>query len=41
MNKEIEGERKYEINDAKSIDGRKGRFIRMRSPVGGKLLKHK
>ena len=30
----------HEIHDAKSIDGKKGRFIRMRSPVGGKLLKH-
>ena len=29
------------ISDTKSIDGKKNRFVRMRSPVGGKLLKRK
>ena len=29
------------ISDTKSIDGKKNRFVRMRSPVGGKLMKKK
>lgn len=31
--------RRNQLCDAKSIDGKRGRFVRMRSPVAGKLHK--
>ena len=34
-------DRKYDISDVKSVDGKKNRFVRMRSPGGGKLMKNK
>ena len=34
-------DRKHDLSDAKSIDGKRTRFVRMRSPGGGKLMKNK
>lgn len=36
-----ESEKRNQLMDNKSVDGKRGRFARMRSPANGKLLKNR